>query len=213
MKNHEESKPSQGEIKQIIGVVVDVHFSGTLPALYNALQAKLPSGETITLEVQQHLGAGTVRAVSMSTTDGLARGGAVTDTGAPISVPVGPATLGRMFNVTGEEIDGKGNDYLRSVLILNKYNPLGCLIIPLSSVREIDKDNILIGVILDKTATANMSQIKSISSMRLVEKMVVIKKLNFINIQKAVMKYNFPLQLFDIPSPSIEESSPKADIN
>lgn len=113
----------------------------------------------------------------------------------------------------GVEINGKGNDYLRPVLILNKYNPLGCLIIPLSSVREIDKDNILIGVILDKTATANMSQIKSISSMRLVEKMVVIKKLNFINIQKAVMKYNFPLQLFDIPSPSIEESSPKADIN
>jgi F-type H+-transporting ATPase subunit beta len=112
-----------GEIKQIIGVVVDVHFSKDIPALFNALQTKLPNGDVLTLEVQQHLGAGTVRAVAMSTTDGLARGGQVTDTGAPISVPVGPATLGRMFDVTGKEIDGKGTVATKKTYPIHRKAP------------------------------------------------------------------------------------------
>jgi F-type H+-transporting ATPase subunit beta len=97
-----------GEIKQIISVVVDVEFKDKLPELYNALEAKMPNGETLVLEVQQHIGSNMVRTVAMSTTDGMQRGQQVTDTGAPIKVPVGPETLGRMFNVTGGEIDGKG---------------------------------------------------------------------------------------------------------
>ncbi len=99
---------NKGTISQIIGVVVDVHFPENLPAIYNALEVKTPSGGTLTLEVQQHLGSNTVRTVAMSTTDGLQRETEVTDTGKAISVPVGPGTLGRMFNVTGEVIDGLG---------------------------------------------------------------------------------------------------------
>ncbi|TSC84823.1 MAG: F-type H+-transporting ATPase subunit beta [Parcubacteria group bacterium Gr01-1014_13] len=99
---------NKGTISQIIGVVVDVHFPENLPAIYNALEVKMPNGGTLTLEVQQHLGSNTVRTVAMSTTDGLQRETEVTDTGKAISVPVGPGTLGRMFNVTGEVIDGLG---------------------------------------------------------------------------------------------------------
>lgn len=99
---------NKGNISQIIGVVVDVHFPENLPAIFNALEVKTPSGGTLTLEVQQHLGSNTVRTVAMSTTDGLQRETEVTDTGKAISVPVGPGTLGRMFNVTGEVIDGLG---------------------------------------------------------------------------------------------------------
>jgi F-type H+-transporting ATPase subunit beta len=97
-----------GEIRQIISVVVDVHFPDKLPDLQNALEVVGPNGEKIVLEVQQHLGGGIVRAMAMSTTDGLERGQKVTDTGSPIMVPVGEATLGRMFNVTGDEIDNLG---------------------------------------------------------------------------------------------------------
>ena len=98
-----------GTISQIIGVVVDVHFEGELPKIYNALEVKLEKGKTLVLEVQQHLGSHIVRTVSMGATDGIARGTEVSDTGAPISVPVGSVTLGRMFNVVGEAIDGKEN--------------------------------------------------------------------------------------------------------
>ncbi|MFA6105120.1 MAG: F0F1 ATP synthase subunit beta [Patescibacteria group bacterium] len=98
----------KGKITQIIGVVVDAHFEDKLPDLYTALQTKLPDGKILTLEVQQHLGNHDLRAVAMSTTDGLERGGEVTSDNKPISVPVGPETLGRMFNVIGEPIDGKG---------------------------------------------------------------------------------------------------------
>jgi F-type H+-transporting ATPase subunit beta len=97
-----------GEIKQIISVVVDIEFKEKLPDLYNALETTMPNGETLVLEVQQHIGSNMVRAVAMSTTDGMQRGQTVNDTGAPIKVPVGPQTLGRMFNVVGTEIDGKG---------------------------------------------------------------------------------------------------------
>lgn len=96
-----------GTINQIIGVVVDVEFKDHLPAIFNALEVKMPSGDTLVLEVEQHLGSGVVRTIAMGATDGLARGAEVTDTGAAISVPVGDVTLGRMFNVVGEPIDNK----------------------------------------------------------------------------------------------------------
>ncbi len=96
----------EGKIIQIVGVVVDVEFEkGHLPAIYHALTIK-HDGRTITLEVAQHLSETAVRAISLSSTDGLQRGTAVADTGAPVSVPVGEETLGRMFNVVGEPIDG-----------------------------------------------------------------------------------------------------------
>ena len=104
-------KTKPGTITQIVGVVVDVEFTPNhLPAIYNALTVEL-DGKTITLEVAQHLSESTVRTVSLGSTDGLERGTAVTDTGAPISVPVGEETLGRMFNVTGEPIDQKGGSF------------------------------------------------------------------------------------------------------
>ena len=95
-----------GKIIQIVGVVIDVEFSGKLPAIYDALEVKLDK-QTLVLEVAQHLSKNTVRAVAMGPTDGLTRGTPVASTGAPISVPVGDATLGRMFNVVGEPVDGK----------------------------------------------------------------------------------------------------------
>jgi F-type H+/Na+-transporting ATPase subunit beta len=95
-----------GKIIQIVGVVVDVAFDGALPAIYDALEVKREK-TTLTLEVAQHLDEKTVRAVALASTDGLKRGDAVTTTGAPISVPVGEETQGRMFNVTGDPIDGK----------------------------------------------------------------------------------------------------------
>jgi F-type H+-transporting ATPase subunit beta len=104
---------NKGKIVQIIGPVVDVEFAGQLPAIYNALTLEyaMPgaSGKTkLTLEVQQHLGDNWVRAVAMSTTEGLKRGYEVTDSGGPISMPVGEAVMGRVFNVTGEPVDEQG---------------------------------------------------------------------------------------------------------
>jgi F-type H+/Na+-transporting ATPase subunit beta len=99
---------NKGIVKQVIGVVVDVEFpDGDLPPLYTALHIA-EGGRTLTLEVQQHLGDNTVRAVSMNPTEGLTRGSEVVNTGGPITVPVGPATLGRILNVVGEPIDGLG---------------------------------------------------------------------------------------------------------
>jgi F-type H+-transporting ATPase subunit beta len=98
-----------GEIVQITGVVVDIEFpADQLPGIYNALETTLPDGKRLVLEVQQHLGNDRVRAVAMSTTDGLRRGQDVVDTGVAIAVPVGPGTLGRILNVTGEPIDELG---------------------------------------------------------------------------------------------------------
>ncbi len=96
---------AQGHVTQVIGPVVDVTFSGAMPALYEALFIERPEGKLV-LEVEQHLAGGRVRTIAMDTTDGLVRGTPVTATGAPISVPVGRESLGRMFNVTGEVIDG-----------------------------------------------------------------------------------------------------------
>ena len=101
-----------GKIVQIIGAVVDIDFSGAqMPALYNALTVDYEvNGKPtqLTLEVEQHLPDGWARAVAMSSTDGLKRGMVAVDTGAPISVPVGPKVLGRIFNVLGETVDEKG---------------------------------------------------------------------------------------------------------
>ena len=99
---------SKGTITQIIGPVVDVRFDEKLPAIQNALHVS-HKGETLTLEVAQHLGLNRVRCIAMQDTSGLAREAEVTDTGAAISVPVGQAALGRMFNVIGDAIDGKPN--------------------------------------------------------------------------------------------------------
>ena len=94
-----------GKIVAIRGVVIDAVFEGELPAIYNALEISMPNDTKLVAEVQQHLGDNQVRAIAMDATDGLARGLEVVDTGAPISVPVGEATLGRIFNVLGEPID------------------------------------------------------------------------------------------------------------
>jgi F-type H+-transporting ATPase subunit beta len=99
----------KGHIKQVIGVVVDVSFEDSeLPPLYSALHVVRDGGNILTLEVQQHLGDSMVRCVAMDSTDGLVRGQEVLDTGGPITIPVGPATLGRLINVVGEPIDGLG---------------------------------------------------------------------------------------------------------
>lgn len=95
-----------GKIIQVVGVVVDVEFTGKIPAIYDALH--VDRGKTmLTLEVAQHLDEHTVRSIALASTDGLKRGQEVTATGAPISVPVGEETQGRMFNVVGDPIDGK----------------------------------------------------------------------------------------------------------
>ena len=98
---------STGRITQVTGAVVDVQFEGNMPSILNALTTD-NHGRTLVLEVAQHLGENTLRAIAMDTTDGLVRGQAVTDTGAPIAMPVGPGTLGRILNVIGEPIDEKG---------------------------------------------------------------------------------------------------------
>ncbi len=104
-------KMNTGKITQIVGVVIDVQFKeGHLPAIYNALELEF-KGQKLVFEVAQHLSEGAVRAISLSSTDGLERGITVTDTGAPISVPIGKETSGRMFNVIGEPIDGKPNEF------------------------------------------------------------------------------------------------------
>ncbi|HEY6831425.1 MAG TPA: F0F1 ATP synthase subunit beta [Pseudolabrys sp.] len=96
-----------GKITQVIGAVVDVQFQADLPAILNALETK-NGGNTLVLEVAQHLGENTVRTIAMDVTEGLVRGQEVTDTGSPISVPVGPGLLGRIINVIGQPIDEAG---------------------------------------------------------------------------------------------------------
>ena len=98
---------SKGKITQIIGAVVDVNFESGLPEIYTALEV-INSGNKLILEVAQHLGENDVRTIAMDATEGLKRGDVVVNTGSPISVPVGPETLGRIINVVGESIDEKG---------------------------------------------------------------------------------------------------------
>ncbi|HZT05910.1 MAG TPA: F0F1 ATP synthase subunit beta, partial [Chloroflexota bacterium] len=102
-------KGTVGSVVQIIGPVVDIEFpADELPDIYSAVEIPRDGDEKLVVEVQQHLGNNWVRTVAMSATDGLSRGVQAVDTGGPISVPVGPETLGRIFNVLGEPIDLKG---------------------------------------------------------------------------------------------------------
>ncbi|HWQ27682.1 MAG TPA: F0F1 ATP synthase subunit beta [Dehalococcoidia bacterium] len=100
---------AEGRVRQIIGTVVDVEFeAGHLPDLFNAVEVYFDDGRKVVTEVEQHLGNNWVRCLAMGSTDGLRRGARAVDTGRPIAVPVGPKTLGRLFNVLGEPLDGKG---------------------------------------------------------------------------------------------------------
>ncbi|EKE16110.1 MAG: hypothetical protein ACD_11C00030G0018 [uncultured bacterium] len=112
-----------GKVIQVIGPVVDVEFSEKLPRIYDSLEIKLENDKRLVLEVHQHTGTGKVRAVAMGSTDGLRRGMEVVDTGAPISVPVGQETLGRMFNLLGEAIDGKENVVAKQTLPIHREAP------------------------------------------------------------------------------------------
>src|SRR3989338_1541897 len=109
---------AKGKIKQIIGAVVDVDFKDYLPKIYDALEVSMPDGSKLVLEVQQHIGSSAVRTVAMGSTDGLSRGVEVTPTGLPISIPVGQATLGRMFNALGEPLDN------REAVVTETRNPI-----------------------------------------------------------------------------------------
>ena len=113
-----------GKITHKVGVVDDVEIGdGNSPAIFNSLTLE-HDGQKITLEVAQHLSESSVRAVALSSTDGIERGTEVTDTGAAISVPTGDQTLGRMFNVTGEPIDGKGGTFKERAPIHRAPPPL-----------------------------------------------------------------------------------------
>ena len=120
----------KGKIQQIIGPVVDVEFTdGAIPAIYNALEVVLAgegdngADKKVVLETQYHLGGNLVRTIAMDTTDGLSRGLDATDTGAPITIPVGEATLGRMFNVLGDAIDAKPEASRKHVLPIHRNAP------------------------------------------------------------------------------------------
>jgi F-type H+-transporting ATPase subunit beta len=113
-----------GQVIQITGPVVDIEFpSGALPAIYNAVAIERDRQEDLICEVQQHLGNNWVRSVAMTTTDGLARGVPVRDTGGPISVPVGDVTLGRVFDVLGHPIDNKGPVNAEETLPIHRAAP------------------------------------------------------------------------------------------
>ncbi len=108
---------AMGRVSQVIGAVVDVEFDGELPDILNALETD-NQGNRLVLEVAQHLGENTVRTIAMDSTEGLVRGNRVNNTGGPIMVPVGPATLGRILNVIGEPIDERGpvsNEFMRPI--------------------------------------------------------------------------------------------------
>merc|ERR1712106_344700 len=114
---------STGRVTQVIGAVVDVQFDEKLPKILNALEVEVAEGnERLVLEVAQHLGENTVRTIAMESTDGLVRGQKCTDSGAPIQVPVGPLTLGRIINVIGEPVDEKGPIFVDKKT--EKYAPL-----------------------------------------------------------------------------------------
>lgn len=113
----------KGTITQIIGVVVDAHFPEQLPDLFTAMETKNAEGKKLVFEVQQHLGNNNVRAIAMSTTDGMVRGQEVTSENEAISVPVGKETLGRMFNVTGDAIDGLGEVKTKKKYAIHRKAP------------------------------------------------------------------------------------------
>lgn len=111
-----------GSVSQVLGAVVDVHFDGELPAILNAVECD-NQGKSLIMEVAQHLGENTVRCIAMDTTDGMVRGQKVTDTGEPISMPVGPETLGRILNVIGEPIDERGPIGHKKTLPIHRSAP------------------------------------------------------------------------------------------
>src|SRR3954453_1362473 len=112
-QNGSSQNGNEGTVEQVTGVVIDVAFPDHVPEIFHALEIDVPpeGGRTegrLICEVQQHLGDDRVRAIAMDATDGVKRGDQVRDTGSPITVPVGDATLGRIFNLLGEPIDGGG---------------------------------------------------------------------------------------------------------
>jgi len=116
------AKNNVGKITQVLGAVVDVQFDGDLPQILNALHVE-HQGKRLVLEVAQHLGESTVRTVAMDTTDGMVRGQKAVDTGAPIQVPVGPETLGRIMNVVGEAVDERGEVVTKKTLPIHRAAP------------------------------------------------------------------------------------------
>jgi len=118
------SPPATGRVIRITGPVVDIEFpAGALPSIYNAVELEREGQDPLVCEVQQHLGNNWVRSVAMTSTDGLARGIAVRDTGGPITVPVGAVTLGRVFDVLGRPIDGKGPVTAEATLPIHRAAP------------------------------------------------------------------------------------------
>ena len=112
----------EGTITQLIGAVVDVKFKDELPEIYTALEAN-NGGNKLILEVAQHLGENSVRTIAMDSTEGLKRGDKVLNTNAPISVPVGPETLGRIINVIGQPIDEKGEVKAKEKWPIHRSSP------------------------------------------------------------------------------------------
>ena len=125
-----------GIIRRVIGPVVDVQFpSGKLPDIYNAIEVNLDDHK-IVMEAVQHIGDNSVRCISLFSTDGLSRGCPAVDTGAPIKMPVGEATLGRMFNVVGEPIDGKGPVNAEEYMTIHRQAPAFTDIAPSTEILE-----------------------------------------------------------------------------
>jgi F-type H+-transporting ATPase subunit beta len=116
------AKNNVGAVAQVMGAVVDVRFEADLPEILNALHVD-HQGKTLVLEVAQHLGESMVRTIAMDTTDGMVRGQEVVDTGAPIQVPVGPETLGRILNVVGEPVDERGEIGAKRTLPIHRQAP------------------------------------------------------------------------------------------
>src|SRR5690606_10158426 len=130
-----------GRVAQVIGPVVDVEFpSGHLPEIYNAIVIRTEEGDerniNLTVEAAQHLGNNVVRCVAMSSTDGLQRGMTAVDTGGPITVPVGRETLGRMFNVLGEPIDGRDAPQVEKRYPIHRPAPSVSEVSPATEILE-----------------------------------------------------------------------------
>ncbi len=125
-----------GIVRRVIGPVVDVQFpSGKMPDIYNAIEVQL-EGRKVVMEAVQHIGDNSVRCISLFSTDGLSRGCTAVDTGAPIKMPVGDATLGRMFNVVGEPIDGKGPVNAEEHMPIHRSAPAFTDIAPSTEILE-----------------------------------------------------------------------------
>ncbi|NOT02596.1 MAG: F0F1 ATP synthase subunit beta [Phycisphaerales bacterium] len=133
-----------GRVTQVIGSTLDAEFSGdALPAIYNALKVEVPRKigerqvkETLWCEVATHLGGGRVRAIALGSTDGLARGVDILDTGAPVQVPVGEVTLGRVFNLVGETIDGRGDVPRDNMRPIHRMPPTFADLTPKTEILE-----------------------------------------------------------------------------